>query len=193
MGLFEERLASRVEVTRREPRASKPSPNESILPPPAKWSPAADEPIRRAGDRPALYVPVQPSMAALYANSVSTVCWAPAMTCVAAKPRPDYSSASAKLAPSNGCFYPQHVNPQSHTQPSCNADPFSLPNSGFWYPQTGFHYQTGDVRMAFDGTGYTSQPMANRPSADPYGFTPAPRVLFGPHPPINYPASWIRA
>lgn len=186
--------ASRAERVRSGFRESKTTPNESTLPPPSKWSPAADEPIRRVGDRPALYMPVQPSIASLHANPVSAVCWAPAMAYVAVKPRPDYSSASSKLpAPSNEGFYSQAVNPPSHSQPCCNADAFSLPDSAFWYPQFGFHYRAGDVRMSFDGTGYTSQPMANWPSVEPYGYTPAPRVLFGPHPPINYPASWIRA
>ncbi|OJA15286.1 hypothetical protein AZE42_00928 [Rhizopogon vesiculosus] len=180
---------SRVEGVQKELREPKASPNESTLPPPSKWSPAADEPIRRVGDRPALYMPVQP----LYANSVSGVCWAPAMTYVAVKPRPDYSSAS-KPIPSNDSFYSQAVNPQLHPQPCCNADAIPPSNPGFWYPQFGFHYPPdGDVRMSFDGTGHTSQPMGNWPSVEPYGFTPAPRVLFGPHPPINYPASWIRA
>lgn len=185
-----QRATSRVDGAQSEFR-HKTTPNRSTLPPPSKWSPAADEPIRTVVDRPALYMPVQPSIAALYANSVSAVCWAPAMAYVAVKPRLDYSGISSKPAPSNDSFYSQAINPQS--QPCCNTDAFPLPNSGCWYPQVAFHYRTGDARMSFDGPGCTSQPIANWPSAEPYGFAPAPRVLFGPHPPINYPASWVRA
>lgn len=188
-----QRPAPMVERSQREFREPKPSPNESTLPPPSKWSPGADEPIRRVGDRPALYMPVQPSIAPLYPNSVPAVCWAPAYS-VAVKPCPDYSSAPSKSsAPSNSSFCSQPVNAPSFLQPCYNANAFSPSNSGFWYQQIGFHYRNGDVRMSFDGTGYTSQSMANWPSVESYGPTVAPRVLFGPHPSINYPASWIRA
>ncbi|KAG0705422.1 hypothetical protein DFH29DRAFT_799990 [Suillus ampliporus] len=173
--------ASRIEGERKELRESMTSQNGTTLPPPSKWSPAADEPIRRAGDRPALYMPVQPP----------AVCWASAIAYVPVKL--EYSSVSySKPAPSNDYYYPQSVIVQPPSQPCCNADPFSPPNSGFSYPHVGFDYPCGQVRMSFDGTGYASQPMANWPSAEPYGFA-APRVLFGPHPPINYQPSWIRA
>lgn len=176
------KLASKVEVERRELRESTTSQNRNTLPPPSKWSPAADEPIRRTGDRPALYMPVQPP----------AVCWTSAVAYVPVKLPPDYSSASySKPAPSNDYYYPQSVIVQPPSQPRCDADAFSPPNSGYSYP-IGFDYQCGQVRVSFDGTGYPSQPMANWPSAEPYGFT-APRVLFGPHPPINYQSSWVRA
>ncbi|KAG2158908.1 uncharacterized protein EDB93DRAFT_1245471 [Suillus bovinus] len=178
-------LASRVEVERREVRESATSQNWNALPPPSKWSPAADEPIRRASDRPALYMPVQPP----------AVCWAPAVTYVPVKIAPDYSTApySKPAAVSNGYCYSQSVLAQQPSQPHCDADAFSPPNSGYSY-QIGFDYQCSHVRMSFDGTGYPSQPIANSnwPSAEAYGF-PAPRVLFGPHPPINYQSSWVRA
>lgn len=172
-------LTSRVEVERRELRESA---TRNALPPPSKWSPAADEPIHRASERPALYMPVQPP----------AVCWAPAVAYVPVKLPPDYSSVpySKPAAPSNDYYYSQSVPP---SQPRCDADAFSPPNSAYSYP-IGFDYQCGHVRMSFDGTGYPSQPMANSnwPSAEAYGF-PAPRVLFGPHPPINYQSSWVRA
>jgi hypothetical protein len=173
-------MASRVEVTRRELRESATTQNRNALPPPSKWSPAADEPIRRAGDRPALYMPVQPP----------AVCWAPAVAYVPVKLPQDYCSApySKLAAPSNDYYYSQSVPP---SQPRCDADAFSPPNSGCSYP-IGFDYQCGHIRMSFDGTGYPSQPMVNSnwPPAEAYGF---PRVLFGPHPPINYQSSWVRA
>ncbi|KAG1753796.1 uncharacterized protein EDB91DRAFT_417717 [Suillus paluster] len=172
--------ASRADGERRELRESVTSHNGTALPPPSKWSPAADEPLRRVGDRPALYMPVQPP----------AVCWASAIAYVPAKPPPDYSSASySKPAPSNDYYYPQSVIVQPPSQPYCTADAFSAPNSSY---HVGFDYPCGHVRMSFDGTGYASQPRAHWSSAEPYGFA-APRVLFGPHPPINYQPSWIRA
>ncbi|KAG2077663.1 hypothetical protein BDR04DRAFT_1000563 [Suillus decipiens] len=178
-------LASRVEVEQRELPESATSQNRNALPPPSKWSPAADEPIRRASDRPALYMPVQPP----------AVCWAPAVAYVPVKLLSDYSSASySKPATlSNDYYYSQSVIAHPPSQPRGEADAFSPPNSGYSYP-IGFDYQCGHIRMSFDGTGYPSQPMANSnwPSAEAYGF-PAPRVLFGPHPPINYQSSWVRA
>ncbi|KAG1773963.1 hypothetical protein EDD22DRAFT_946825 [Suillus occidentalis] len=158
--------------------------HRNALPPPSKWSPAADEPIRRASDRPALYMPVQ----------APAVCWAPAVAYVPVKLPPDYSSVSYSkpAVPSNDYYYSQSVIAQPPSQRRC-ADAFSPPNSGYSYP-IGFDYQCGHVRMSFDGTGYPSQPMTNSnwPSTEAYGFT-APRVLFGPHPPINYQSSWVRA
>lgn len=177
-------LPLRAEAERRELREPTTSQNRNTLPPPSKWSPAADEPIRRASDRPALYMPVQPP----------AVCWAPAVAYVPVKLPPDYSSVSYSkpAASSNDYYYSQSVIAQPPSQPRC-ADAFSPPNSGYSYP-IGFDYQCGHVRMSFDGTGYPSQPMTNSnwPSAEAYGF-PAPRVLFGPHPPINYQLSWVRA
>lgn len=177
-------LALRADVERNELRELATSQNRNALPPPSKWSPAADEPIRRASDRPALYMPVQPP----------AVCWAPAVAYVPVKLPPDISSVSYSkpAVPSNDYYYSQSVIAQPPSQPRC-ADAFSPPNSGYSYP-IGFDYQCGHVRMSFDGTGYPSQPMTNSnwPSAEAYGF-PAPRVLFGPHPPINYQSSWVRA
>lgn len=177
-------LPLRAEVERRVLRESATSQNRNALPPPSKWSPAADEPIRRASDRPALYMPVQPP----------AVCWAPAVAYVPVKLPPDYSSVSYSkpAVPSNDYYYSQSVITQLPLQRRC-ADAFSPPNSGYSYP-IGFDYQCGHVRMSFDGTGYPSQPLTNSnwPSAEAYGFT-APRVLFGPHPPINYQSSWVRA
>ncbi|KAG2118987.1 uncharacterized protein F5147DRAFT_194580 [Suillus discolor] len=177
--------ASRVEVERRELRDSATGQNWNALPPPSKWSPAADEPIHRGSDRPALYMPVQPP----------AVCWAPAITYVPVKVAPDYSSVpySKLAAPSNDYCYSQSVIAQQPSQPRCNADSFSPPNSGYSYP-IGFDYQCGHVRMSFDGAGYPSQPMTNSNwlSTEAYAF-PAPRVLFGPHPSINYQSSWVRA
>lgn len=171
--------------------------SEKVLPPPAKWSPAADEPIfRERGRASGHYVAVQPSIpAAHFAVSLPPYQQAPNWPAV-----PGYIPLNQHLVP--GFLYdpappsqqtlPAYT-PYSYATPITHSRTQSLapdnencqPRTHFRsYSQSVFDYRCGD-------TGHVANDvvLASRPDAQwcaPY------RQPFGQHPNVNYQSSWLR-
>ena len=170
---------------------------ENFLPPPAKWSPAADEPIfRDRGRASGHYVAVQPSIpAAHFPLPLPPYQQAPNWPAV-----PSYVPLSRHLAP--GFVYdpapptqqilPAYT-PYSYSVPISHSRTQSLasdhenrhPHDHFRsYSQSTFDYRCGDFgQMANDVL------LASRP--EPQWCAPY-RQPFGQHPNVNYQSSWLR-
>ena len=171
--------------------------SEKSLPPPAKWSPAADEPIfRDRGRVSGHYVAVQPSIsAAHFALSLppyqQTLNWPAA---------PSYVPLNRHLAPG---FVYDPAPPTQQTLPACTPYSYAAPishsrtqslacdhencqprNHFRSYSQSAFDCRCGDIgQMANDVL------LASRPDTQwcaPY------RQPFGQHPNVNYQSSWLR-
>ncbi|KAF9055022.1 hypothetical protein BDZ89DRAFT_1097789 [Hymenopellis radicata] len=166
------------------------------LPPPAKWSPAGDEPILRDRNRGgAQYVAVQPStipyhmvpyphhevsyqtpwpagyvhapMAMAYAYEVPTL-----------HPLPVYGPVAFAVPVS-------HSRSQSHYSYQDTSDPHNHLRS---YSQSHFPYKCGDLRMS-------AQELPSPPGMD--GRWDMPQQLHAPpayplHPSVGYPSAWLR-
>ncbi|KAH7930028.1 hypothetical protein BV22DRAFT_1125195 [Leucogyrophana mollusca] len=175
------------------------------LPPPAKWSPAGDEPIFR--DRNAAsgrYMAVQPSLAPQFAlpAPVPYQCWPSGTAYVSLIKGPP--GASCTFAPFHQGFshypisYPcgvttnvSHIRSQS--QSYCDSENFAASNHSHSYPQCRYGYRCSDIRTAADEMGMPSQVDPSWPSMERYGYEAAYRPPFGPHPSISHHSTWPRA
>lgn len=168
------------------------------LPPPAKWSPAGDEPICRPSGRTGpVYLPVQPSLAPHYVGRVPAVYhpW-PTTGLPYAQfrhhPEGDYT---ANTLPVPQYPYWAPINCSSavqHPQPVCTPEYYAGLNHIRGYSLGGYDYRCGDVRLFSDGTGRHPQPTASWTPLHQYGYVTSRRSL-APHPPLDYRSAWIRA
>ena len=171
---------------------------ENPLPPPAKWSPAGDEPIHREKSRASgSYVAVQPTIfPATYPQSLdsgySHQNWTSADNYMTFKPPSAYVfNLTAPIHTTQASYNPypyvafSHSRSQSHTYDQENMQ---LRNHMRSYSQSLFEYRCNDIRM-------TNNELAC-PEADThwagsgqysyYGSTFAPLTN------INYQSTWLR-
>ncbi|KAF9221920.1 hypothetical protein BS17DRAFT_223991 [Gyrodon lividus] len=169
----------------------------AALPPPAKWSPAGDEPIYRPSDRTgAIYIPVQPSLAPHYVGPASAVyqAWPTAsLAHVPARQHPDGDSVANTL-PIHHYPYWVPVNRPAIRQPQtfCTSDYYTGSDHSRAYSHGGFDHRCSDIRTTPGGTGYHTQPLTSWTSLEQYGYVTSRKPL-GPHPPLNYRSTWLRA
>ncbi|KIJ70336.1 hypothetical protein HYDPIDRAFT_23451 [Hydnomerulius pinastri MD-312] len=168
------------------------------LPPPSKWSPAGDEPIYRQSNRiGALYIPVQPTLAPHYVGPATAMypAWpAPSMPYVPLKhgPEGDYVRAALPM-PQYPYWRPANRSRVAQPpQPYCTSDYYGAPNHGRAYSHGGFDNRCSDTHVASDGAGYHTQPTASWTPLEQYNYA-ASRQPLGPHPPLNYQSTWLRA
>jgi hypothetical protein len=175
---------------------------ENPLPPPAKWSPAGDEPIHREKNRSnGQYVAVQPTMyPAPHPQSLQPgyprQSWTSADSYAAFKPQSAYvfnlttpihavSHATYNPYPYVPQFAYPHARSQSHTYDQENMQ---LRNHMRSYSQTLFEYRCSDVHM-------TANELV-RPEVDSQwigsGQYSYPGSTFAPLTNINYQLTWLR-
>ncbi|KIJ19977.1 hypothetical protein PAXINDRAFT_152970 [Paxillus involutus ATCC 200175] len=167
----------------------------AALPPPAKWSPAGDEPIYRPSDRTgAIYIPVQPPLTSHYIGPAPAVYQAWPTANLAYVPLRHHSDgdSAANALPMSHYPYWAHLNRSAtqHPQPFCTSDYYTGSDHTRGYSHRGFDHRCSDIRMTPDGTAYT-QPVIWR-SLEQYGHITSRQPL-GPHPPVNYQSTWLRA
>lgn len=169
------------------------------LPPPAKWSPAGDEPICRPSDRTApMYLPVQSSLAPHYVGTVPTIyhSWpttGPPYAPFVHHQEGDYVANTLPIP--RYTFWAPMSCPSAvqHPYPVCTSDYYAGPNHVRGYSLGGFDYMRSDVRLSSDGTGCHPQPTASWTPLQQYGYVTS-RQSLAPHPPpLNYRSTWIRA
>jgi len=176
---------------------SLPSQDGVSLPPPAKWSPAGDEPIYRPGGRTAsMYLPVQPSLAPHYVRAVPTVYppWSAAVPPYAPfrhHPEGDYS-VNALAIPRYTYWAPMPTTVQP-PYPICHSEYYAGPNHVRGYSFGGFDYLCSDIALSSDGTGCLTQPTASWTPLHQYGYLTSRQPLAPHPPPPNIRSTWIRA
>jgi len=167
---------------------------ENPLPPPAKWSPAGDEPIHREKKRGGgPYVAVQPTMyPAPYTQSLQPGYPPQSWTSAAFEPQSAYvfnlttpvSHATYSSYPYPPFAFP-HGRSQSH---SYDQENMQFRNHMRSYSQTLFEYRCGDIHM-------TANELV-RPEVDPQwigsGQYPYHGSTFAPLTNINYQSTWLR-
>jgi hypothetical protein len=172
---------------------------ENPLPPPAKWSPAGDEPIHREKNRASgQYVAVQPTIyPATYPQSLepgySHQTWTSADSYMAFKPQSAFVfNLPAPINQVSYNPYPyvppftfshSHSRSQSHTYDQENMD---VRNHMRSFSQSLFEYRCSDIRMT------DNEPA--RPEADPQwiGSGQYYSSTFAPLTNINYQSTWLR-
>lgn len=182
---------------------------EKVLPPPAKWSPAADEPIfRERGRASGQYVAVQPPIAAThfamplppiyqqeirYQNWPTSVSYIPVSRHLSAGYSYDPLPAQQPLPAYTPYSYvvPSQSHSRSHSL-SCELENCQPRNHFRSHSQTAFDYGCG-------GTGTTGNEVVPPRQSDAqwatlaqYGCTPVYRQPFGPLPNVNYQSTWLR-
>lgn len=173
---------------------ARPMEHVKALPPPAKWSPAGDEPILRDRNRGgAHYVAVQPSApyhVVPYTHDVRYQPHWPASYMHAAMPMAyAYDSAHLQPLPVYGplafALPVSHSRSQSHYSYQDNSEPHNHLRS---YSQS--HYRCDDMRMAQDVSSPTRVDgpwdRAHQARAPVY----APHA---PHPAVHFQSTWLRA
>ncbi|KAF8559063.1 hypothetical protein OG21DRAFT_1403557 [Imleria badia] len=166
------------------------------LPPPAKWSPAGDEPICRPTGRTApMYLPVQPPLPPHYVGAVPTVYhpWpatGPPHAPFGHHPEGGYTANTLPI-PRYSYWAPMSCpSAVQHPYPICTSDYYAGPNHVRGYSLGGFDYVCSDIRLSSDGTECHTQPSASWTPLHQYGYLPSRQ----PHPPsLNYRSTWIRA
>lgn len=169
------------------------------LPPPAKWSPAGDEPLCRPGGRTApVYLPVQPSLAPHYAGTVPTVYhpWpvaGPQYAPFGHHPEGDYA-VNALPIPRYTYWAPMSCpSALQHPYPVCTSDYYAGPSHVRGYSLGGLDYTCSDIRLSSDGTRCRTQPVTSWTSLHQYGHPTSRQSLALHPPPLNYRSTWIRA
>ncbi|KAG8218429.1 hypothetical protein J3R82DRAFT_4054 [Butyriboletus roseoflavus] len=169
------------------------------LPPPAKWSPAGDEPICRPSGRTGpMYLPAQPSLAPHYAGTVPTVYHPWPTTSLPYAPFGHHLDRdyTANTLPIPQYTYWAPLNCPSavqHPQTLCTSDYYAGPNHVHGYSLGGFDYRYSDIHLLSDGSGCHTQPTASWTPPHQYGYVTS-RQSLAPHPPpLNYRSTWIRA
>lgn len=169
------------------------------LPPPAKWSPAGDEPICRSSGRTGpIYVPVQPPLGPHYVGTVPAI-YHPWPT--AGLPYIPFGHHSEGDYTANAFSVPQYTywTPIScpsaiqHPQPVCASDYYAGPNHVRGYSLGRFDYRCSDMGLLSDGTGCHPQPTASWTPLRQYGYVTSRQSLAARPPPLNHQSTWIRA
>lgn len=179
---------------------------EKPLPPPAKWSPAADEPIFRESRRTSgQYVAVQPPLAAThfavplppvyqqqetrYPNWPTAASYVPVTQHFPAGFAYDPISIQQTLPSYTPYPYTIHDQPRSRSQSMSRNHENCLPrNHSRSYSQSVFN-RCGDIHM----TANEGAPREARWAAPGlYARNAHCRQPFGPHPSVNYQSTWLR-
>ncbi|KAH0839714.1 hypothetical protein J3R83DRAFT_652 [Lanmaoa asiatica] len=166
------------------------------LPPPAKWSPAGDEPICRPSGRTGpMYVPVQPSLTPHYIGTVPTAYhpWPTTGLSYAPFGHNPEGTVNALPIPQYSYWAPINCPSAQLPQSACTSDYYTGPNHVRGYSLGGFDYRCSDVRLLSDGAGCHTQPMASWTPLHQYGYLTS-RLSLAPYPPpLNHRSTWIRA
>ncbi|KIM83748.1 hypothetical protein PILCRDRAFT_96969 [Piloderma croceum F 1598] len=190
-----------------ENKDSKTVDTEKVLPPPAKWSPAADEPIfRERGRASGQYVAVQPPIAAAhftvplppvyqqeirYQNWPTSVSYIPVSQHLSAGYSYDPLSAQQPLpAYSPYSYVPSQSHSRSHSL-SCELENCQPRNHFRSHSQTAFDYGCS-IGMTGNEVAPPRQPDAQWATLAQYGCTAVYRQPFGPLPNVNYQSTWLR-
>jgi hypothetical protein len=180
---------------------------EKVLPPPAKWSPEADEPIfRERGRTSGQYVAVQPPLAyavplppyqqeVRYQNWPATAAFVPVNQHLATSFA--YDPVAIQQTLPTYTPYP-YVAPatQSHSRSnslSCDLENCQSRNHSRSYSQSVFDYRCSGVRMTSSEAALSSQYDVQWDGAARYECAAPYRQPFGPHPNVNYQSTWLRA
>jgi hypothetical protein len=179
---------------------------EKVLPPPAKWSPAADEPIfRERGRASGQYVAVQPPLPAahfaiplppVYQQEIRYQNWPTSASCV---PVGQHLAAGYAYGPSSqplpaytpySYIVPSQLHSRSHSL-SCDHENCQPRNHFRSHSQAVFGHRCGDIGiMANDVPPHQSDAQWAAPAS--YGCTASYRQPFGPLPNANYQSTWLR-
>lgn len=176
------------------------------LPPPAKWSPAGDEPIYR--ERNGHYVAVQPPLMAPIAPypppypphphdvAYPFANWHSGGAYVAIKPQP-YPIEFPRMPNATQSIYnpypyiPENAYSHSRTQSLSYDQDSQAHNHMRSYSQAQFEYRCSDLRMtANELAPHHHEVDSQWPTAGHYVYPAAP--AFGPLPGINYHSAWLR-
>ncbi|KAF8450763.1 hypothetical protein L210DRAFT_268146 [Boletus edulis BED1] len=166
------------------------------LPPPAKWSPAGDEPICRPSGRTApMYLPVQPTLAPHYVGTVPTVYHPWPTTGLPYAPFGHHSEGDHAVntlpIPRYAYWAPMSCpSAVQHPYPVCDSDYYTGPDHVRGYSLGGFDYVCSDIRLSSGGIAH---PAASCTPLHQHGYLTS-RQSLAPHPPsLNYRSTWIRA
>ena len=175
--------------------------SEKFLPPPAKWSPAADEPIFRERAKVGQYLAVQPPLTATrFAMSLPQEIryhnWPVSGNCIPVRQHLTtgyvYDPASVQqLLPAYTSYHyvppgQSHSRSHSHSCDHENCHPRNLPRS-----HSQFDYGCDNVRVAANDVVPFCQPAAQWAPAR-YGCAAPYRQPFGPLPNANFQSTWLR-
>ena len=177
-----------------------------VLPPPAKWSPAADEPIfRERGRASGQYVAVQPPLAAAhfamplppvyqqevrYQNWPTSAAYIPVGQHLAGGYAYDPLSAQQSLPPYTPYSYV--IPSQSHSRSHSFSENCQPRNHFRSHSHAVFDYRCGDIRMTASDIVPAHQSNAQWVAPVQYGCTASYRQPFGPLPNANYQSTWLR-
>ncbi|EGO27345.1 hypothetical protein SERLADRAFT_460594 [Serpula lacrymans var. lacrymans S7.9] len=179
---------------------------DRAVPPPAKWSPAGDEPIMRERNRASgQYVAVQPSLAPQYAIPVpASYDWTSGVAYVPVKPPPMMTGYGFDVGPFPHALS-QYVPPypcdasavlaHSRSQSQCCYDQDNSQARGHVRSQSysQYNYRGGNMHLTTNEVGQPSQ-VDSWPTSNHYGYSAsAYRHLFRPHPSVNHQSIWLRA
>jgi hypothetical protein len=178
---------------------------EKVLPPPAKWSPAADEPILRdRGRASGQYVAVQPPLTAAHfaaslPQDIRYQNWPPLANCIPVGQHLAtgyvYDPMSVQQLLPAYTPYP-HVGPsQSHSRShSFSSDHENCyPRNHFRsHSQSVFDYGCGDILMAANENVQFRYLDAQWAAPAQYGCAAPYRQPFGPLPNVNHQSTWLR-
>jgi hypothetical protein len=189
-----------------EKRDSRTAAAEKVLPPPAKWSPEADEPIfREKGRASGQYLAVQPPLGFAvpsppYQQEVRYQNWPSAATFVPINqhlaPGFVYEHVVHQTLPTYTPY--SYVAPanQSHSRShSLSLDPENCQSRNHFrsYSQSVFDYRCSDIRMTANEGVLPCQLDAQWNGSAQYGCATPFRQPFGPHSNVNYQSTWLRA
>lgn len=189
-----------------EERDAKAAAVEKMLPPPAKWSPEADEPIfRERGRTSSQYVAVQPPLAYAvplppYQQEVRYQSWPATAAFV---PVNQHLSASFTYNPipiqqtlPTYTPYSYIAANQTHSRShslSCDVENCQSRNHSRSYSQSVFDYRCSGIRMTANESVLPGPHDVQWDGAAQYESTVPHRQPFGPHPNVNYQSTWLRA
>lgn len=172
---------------------------EKVLPPPAKWSPAADEPIfRERGRASGQYVAVQPPLATTHfvvslPQDIRYQNWPPSANCIPVSQHlaTGYAYDAMPMQQLLPAYtpYPLITPGQSHSCVYENCQPRNHFRS---HSQSVFDYGCGDILMATNDAITFRQPEAQWAAPAQYGCAAPYRQPFGPPPNVNYQSTWLR-
>ena len=181
---------------------------DKVLPPPAKWSPAADEPIfRERGRASGQYVAVQPPLAAVqfavplppvYQQEIRYPSWPTSASYIPINQHMPagypYDPLSVQQPLPAYTPYSYVVPSQSHSRShslSCEHENCQ-PRNHFRSHSQAFDYGCGDMLMTTNEVVPPRQSDAQWAALAQYGRTVAYRQPFGPFPNVNYQSTWLR-
>ncbi|KAK7470928.1 hypothetical protein VKT23_002344 [Stygiomarasmius scandens] len=181
---------------------------ERCLPPPAKWSPAGDEPILRENNRAyGRYVAVQPTPAhnvppyhmlptyqpneVAYANQpwLTHASYAPAKPPTFMAPAFDFSAVHhPPPAPAyNPLLFPFALSHSRSNSYSHDQDTSQSRNHMRSYSQSQYEYRCSDLRMTAN-----ELTSVQNETWGPAGHYVYPAPAFVPHPSVSYQSAWLR-